>query len=259
MPAQPIIVRLRPVDLGIEVADMGCRRLQGRGAAAFTTRATRCGSGRIHLPPHWPYIYVPSARHDASPPIHACRSHPRPCGRRFRCCWRSLLAGCGEAPKAPAAPPPPAVTVAPPVKRTIVDQDEYVGRFVAGRGGRSARARLRLSREGAFPGRPDRQGRRSAVHHRQAAVPEHARPGARQSGRSRNRTSAYTAGRSGARAATGARPDHHRADLRAARPGQPQRASVGRGERGRWCARPSSIWSSPSCARRSPAASATGA
>ena len=27
----------------------------------------------------------------------------------------------------------------------------------------------------------------------------------------------------------------------------------------RWCARPSSIWSSPSCARRSPAASATGA
>jgi RND family efflux transporter MFP subunit len=28
-------------------------------------------------------------------------------------------------------PPPPAVTVANPVKRTIVDQDEYVGRFVA--------------------------------------------------------------------------------------------------------------------------------
>ena len=43
----------------------------------------------------------------------------------------ALLAGCGEGAKAPAAPPPPAVTVALPVKRTIVDQDEYVGRFVA--------------------------------------------------------------------------------------------------------------------------------
>ena len=41
-----------------------------------------------------------------------------------------VLAGCGEAPKQ-AAPPPPTVTVAKPVKRTIVDQDEYVGRFVA--------------------------------------------------------------------------------------------------------------------------------
>ena len=40
------------------------------------------------------------------------------------------LAGCGEAPKQAAAPPP-AVTVAKPVQRTIVDQDEYVGRFVA--------------------------------------------------------------------------------------------------------------------------------
>ena len=43
----------------------------------------------------------------------------------------ALLAGCGEGAKAPAAPPPPGVTVALPVKRTIVDSDEYVGRFVA--------------------------------------------------------------------------------------------------------------------------------
>src|SRR5256886_14738711 len=42
----------------------------------------------------------------------------------------SLLAGCGEGQKH-AAQPPPTVTVAKPVKRTIVDQDEYVGRFVA--------------------------------------------------------------------------------------------------------------------------------
>jgi RND family efflux transporter MFP subunit len=40
------------------------------------------------------------------------------------------LAGCGESQKA-AAPPPPTVTVAKPVKRTIIDHDEYVGRFVA--------------------------------------------------------------------------------------------------------------------------------
>src|SRR5262245_12292565 len=42
----------------------------------------------------------------------------------------SVLASCGEGPKQ-AAPPPPKVTVAEPIKRTIVDQDEYVGRFVA--------------------------------------------------------------------------------------------------------------------------------
>ena len=41
------------------------------------------------------------------------------------------LAACGEAPKQAAAPPPPAVTVSYPVKRTIIDLDEYVGRFVA--------------------------------------------------------------------------------------------------------------------------------
>lgn len=40
-----------------------------------------------------------------------------------------LLAGCGEARKQAAAPPPK-VTVAKPFKRSIVDQDEYVGRFV---------------------------------------------------------------------------------------------------------------------------------
>jgi RND family efflux transporter MFP subunit len=40
------------------------------------------------------------------------------------------LAACSEAPKG-AAPPPPTVTVAKPTQRTIVDQDEYVGRFVA--------------------------------------------------------------------------------------------------------------------------------
>ena len=41
-----------------------------------------------------------------------------------------MLAGCGRS-EPQAAPPPPAVTVAKPVERNVVDQDEYVGRFVA--------------------------------------------------------------------------------------------------------------------------------
>jgi RND family efflux transporter MFP subunit len=45
-----------------------------------------------------------------------------------------VLAGCSQGPpqqRQGGAPPPPAVTVANPTKRAIVDQDEYVGRFVA--------------------------------------------------------------------------------------------------------------------------------
>jgi RND family efflux transporter MFP subunit len=41
------------------------------------------------------------------------------------------LAGCSEAPRQAPPPPPPTVTVAKPVQRAVVDQDEYVGRFVA--------------------------------------------------------------------------------------------------------------------------------
>jgi RND family efflux transporter MFP subunit len=41
------------------------------------------------------------------------------------------LAACSGAPRQQAALPPPAVTVAKPTKRIVVDQDEYVGRFVA--------------------------------------------------------------------------------------------------------------------------------
>src|SRR5271169_2172868 len=43
----------------------------------------------------------------------------------------ALLAGCNESQQQGGGPPPPTVTVATPVKRTVVDQDEYVGRFVA--------------------------------------------------------------------------------------------------------------------------------
>ena len=41
-----------------------------------------------------------------------------------------LLAGCGQAAQQGAAAPP-TVTVANPAQRTVIDQDEYVGRFVA--------------------------------------------------------------------------------------------------------------------------------
>jgi RND family efflux transporter MFP subunit len=40
------------------------------------------------------------------------------------------LAACGEAQRPGGPPPPPKVTVANPSKRTVVDEDEYVGRFV---------------------------------------------------------------------------------------------------------------------------------
>ena len=42
-----------------------------------------------------------------------------------------LLAACGDSGNKQAAPPPPTVTVANPVKRKVNDFDEYVGRFVA--------------------------------------------------------------------------------------------------------------------------------
>jgi RND family efflux transporter MFP subunit len=46
------------------------------------------------------------------------------------CVLATFVTSCGEGQK-PAAPPPPAVTVAQPVKRTLSDFDEYVGRFTA--------------------------------------------------------------------------------------------------------------------------------
>ena len=41
------------------------------------------------------------------------------------------VAGCGAPQQPAAAPPPPQVTVAYPTQRTVVDYDDYVGRFVA--------------------------------------------------------------------------------------------------------------------------------
>jgi RND family efflux transporter MFP subunit len=41
------------------------------------------------------------------------------------------LTACGQSQPPAAGPPPPAVTVAKPIERSVVDYDEYVGRFVA--------------------------------------------------------------------------------------------------------------------------------
>jgi RND family efflux transporter MFP subunit len=42
-----------------------------------------------------------------------------------------VLSACDQTKPPAAAPPPPTVIVAKPVKKTVVDRDEYVGRFVA--------------------------------------------------------------------------------------------------------------------------------
>jgi len=43
----------------------------------------------------------------------------------------TFVASCGERQQHAAAPPPPTVTVSKPIKRTLFDYDEYVGRFTA--------------------------------------------------------------------------------------------------------------------------------
>jgi len=49
----------------------------------------------------------------------------------FALLFALAVAACGDSGNKQAAPPPPTVTVANPVKRTVSDFDEYVGRFVA--------------------------------------------------------------------------------------------------------------------------------
>jgi len=57
---------------------------------------------------------------------------PRAPARMVLLAALAVMAGCSESPQKQAtAPAPPAVTVAKPTKRVVVDQDEYVGRFVA--------------------------------------------------------------------------------------------------------------------------------
>jgi RND family efflux transporter MFP subunit len=45
--------------------------------------------------------------------------------------FAALVASCGNGQQQAGAPPPPTVTVAKPIKRTLSDFDDYVGRFTA--------------------------------------------------------------------------------------------------------------------------------
>ena len=65
----------------------------------------------------------------------------------------------------------PAVTVAKPIVREIVEDDEFVGRFEAVDDVDDPLAGRRLSGLRCTSGRRDRQEGRSAVHHRPAALP----------------------------------------------------------------------------------------
>ena len=69
----------------------------------------------------------------------------------------AIFVGPGEvaAQPKPGAAPPPKVTVAQPVKRTLSDYDEYVGRFAAVN---SVEVRARVS--GYLDGSTSRTGRR---------------------------------------------------------------------------------------------------
>ena len=133
--------------------------------------------------------------------------------------FAAVLTGCSDAQKNAAAPPPPAVTVAKPVQRTVVDQDEYVGRFVAVDSVEVRSRAQRLSEQDRLSGRPDGEAGRPALHRRSSPLPDRARPGARQP-RSGAGQSGIRRIRPRARPGAGAQQDHHRADLRAAHPGQ---------------------------------------
>ncbi len=141
-----------------------------------------------------------------------------------------VLAGCGQGPQQ-AAPPPPTVTVAKPIKRTIVDQDEYVGRFVAVD---FVEVRARVS------------GYLDKIHFQDGQIVKQGdllftidqRPFQNTLAQARaNLAQAHVQsdlhrGRSDARRATRARPHHHRADLRAAHAGEARRRGLGGGAGG---------------------------
>ncbi len=105
---------------------MGCPTWLGKSRVAVHNHAT---SIRGH---HRAYI-LPASAMTLPPDIMPTpiRAPVRVLAAAVLLFLAPVLAGCGEGQKQPAAPPPPTVTFAKPVKRTIVDQDEYVGRFVA--------------------------------------------------------------------------------------------------------------------------------
>jgi len=99
---------------------MGCPALPGKSRGAVHKRATA-------IRRHQPALILPAAGMTLFPTMSRF-SHSAALAALIASA--GLLVGCGQGQKQAAAPPAK-VTVATPVKRTIVDQDEYVGRFVA--------------------------------------------------------------------------------------------------------------------------------
>ena len=128
------------------------------------------------------------------------------------------LAGCGEdktSKAAAAPPPPPQVTVAKPTKAGHLGPRRICRPLRCLRLRRGALARIGLPRDDPLHGRPDRQRGRSAVHHRSAAVPSCARSGKGRRGAGEGQ-SRFCGSRSEARRKSGARHDHHAANVRSA-------------------------------------------
>src|SRR5436190_5340327 len=107
-------------ELGVCFTDMGCPALPGKSRGAVHKRATA-------IRRHQPALILPAAGMTLFPTMSRF-SHSAALAALIASA--GLLVGCGQGQKQAAAPPAK-VTVATPVKRTIVDQDEYVGRFVA--------------------------------------------------------------------------------------------------------------------------------
>ena len=143
----------------------------------------------------------------------------------------TFVASCGERQQQGGGPPPPTVTVSKPVKRTVFDYDEYVGRFTAIN---SVEVRARVSgyldklhfkdgqlvKQGDLLFTIDKRPFQNTL--------DQARANLVQAQSNVAYTEAdYTRGQALVR-----RQDHHRPDVRAARTGVPQRQGVGNGERG---------------------------
>ena len=146
-----------------------------------------------------------------------------PCGAPCRPRCRALRSpAAARASSSNSAAAPPAVTVAKPVQRTVVDQDEYVGRFVAVD---SVEIRARVSgylaemhftdgqmvKKGDLLFTIDRRPFQIALDQMRANLAQ------------ARANLAFTEADLAARPAARAQQDHHRADLRPAHPGQARR------------------------------------
>ena len=169
----------------------------------------------------------------------------------------TFVAGCGERQQQGGAPPPPTVTVSKPVKRTVFDFDEYVGRFVAVN---SVEVRARVSgyldklhfkdgqlvKQGDLLFTIDKRPFQNTL--------DQARANLVQAQSNLAFTEADFA-RAGSLCAT--RPSPSRPSSSVRRHSVMRKAFVSAPKR--QSGRPSSIWNSPNCARRSTAASAIAA